>query len=159
MREILFRGKHFKSGKWCIGNPQFMPTGAVFMLRYANDIKTVTDKNGKNCYDVLFDFDEVIPETVCQYTGLTDKNGNRMFDGDIIDISYFLTKNRAVVKFGKYKQSDMSGDYECGNQGFYVSVENDEHDTYRHDLYFYAHKCEIIGNIFDNPELLEVENG
>jgi uncharacterized phage protein (TIGR01671 family) len=92
--------------------------------------------------------------TVGQYTGLKDKNGKEIYEGDILDMTYFLTKNKEMVKFGKYKQCDMSNDYECGNQGFYVDVTNDEHGTYRHDLYFYAHRAIIIGNIYDNPELL-----
>lgn len=146
MREILFRGKRIDNGEWVEGS---------LVIHPGNEVKIYTEEIHQGIK--FLGIYEVDPSTVCQYTGLMDKNGNRMFDGDIIDISYFLTKNRAVVKFGKYKQSDMSSDYECGNQGFYVSVENNEHGTYRHDLYFYAHKCKVIGNIFDNQELLEVK--
>jgi uncharacterized phage protein (TIGR01671 family) len=98
---------------------------------------------------------EVIPETVGQYTGLKDKNGKEIYEGDILDISYFLTKEKGIVKFGMYKQCDMSSDYECGNQGYYIDVTNDENEMMRHDIYFYAHEAKVIGNTTDNPELLQ----
>ena len=131
-RKIEFRGFGISDKKWHYG----------FLTIY---------ESGKN---IVGGF-EVYPKSVGQYTGLKDKNGKEIYEGDILDITYFLTQNKGIVKFGKYKQCDMSNDYECGNQGFYVDVTNDKHGSYRHDLYFYAGKSEVIGSIFSNPELLQ----
>jgi len=89
---------------------------------------------------------------IMQFTGLLDKNGKDIYEGDILDIRYCFAE-KGIVKFGKYKQCDMSSDYECGNQGFYVDSTKGT-DRYRHDLYYYAPISEDIGNIHDNSELL-----
>ena len=146
MREIKFRGK-------CIDKNTINFNKMVF----GNLVKV------KNKYFVVeclgedsFIWNEVSIEAVGQYTGLKDKNGKEIYEGDIVDLTYFMTKKRGIVKFGKYKQCDMSNDYECGNQGFYVEVENDKYITWRPDIWFYHSNCIVIGNIYGNPELLGV---
>lgn len=121
MREILFRGKRKKDGKWVYGN-------------YA-----VTDNNGKRHFvfqNKAFEFD-VDPETVGQYTGLTDKNGTKIFEGDIVTMpKYGGGRHKSVVYFRKGKFA-----VDGSNYGF-----ND----------ICPKNMEVIGNIHDNPELLEV---
>lgn len=149
MHEILFKAKRKDNGEWvygiycCMGDSQ---QSTPHIINYAED-------------DEFGDWIEVIPETVSQYTGLIDKNGAKIFEGDVLDVCYFLIQNKAVVKFGKHKPADMTNEYECGYQGFYVEVEKGEraHNIYRNDLHFYAGQSVIVGNIFDNPELLKNE--
>lgn len=84
---------------------------------------------------------EVDPETVCEYTGLTDKNGRKIFENDIIGrySEYREEWYYGVVKYGEFNCSCCSGVY-----GWYF----DDEDIRDCDL------CEVRGNIFDNPELL-----
>ena len=134
MREILFRGKRKDNGKWVYGN-------------YA-----VTDNNGKQHFifqNKAFEF-EVIPETVGQYTGITDDNEKKIFEGDILNVinpdydDYdYITKvyfecNTLCVDVG-------GQDYDYTSIGFAVEIWDDKRD-----------RVEVIGNIHDNPELLEV---
>lgn len=114
---------------------------------------------------------EVIPETVGEYTNLTDKNGKKIFEGDIVQYSTYDDFDcQSIVKFGEYKQDGSDGEYKASDcLGFYVEVDNftcpdwcDNEPERFHDylkqqsLAEIASQCEIIGNIYDNPELLEV---
>lgn len=139
MREIKFRGKLIDTGNWVYGSLNIMQNGNTYIFHYSTQLGVVG------------------PETVGQYTGLKDKNGKEIYEGDIIDLAYFnfMTKKRGIVKFGKYKQCDMSNDYECGNQGFYIEVGNDKYNAWRPDIWFYHSNCMVIGNIYENPELIE----
>ena len=131
MREILFRGKRRDNGEW--------ETGSVVGIRiWCSDVRTyIADKmTGYNT--------PVIPETVGQFTGLTDKNGNKIFEGDIIEAHFDelfpdLATTLIVVwsDYGWFGR-DMEGNVDSLEQKW-VS-----------DFF------EIIGNIHDNPELLEV---
>lgn len=114
-------------------------------------------------------FHVIFPETVGQYTGLTDKNGKKIFEGNIVQYQTFDDFDcQSVVKFGKYKQDGSSGEY-SGTKciGFYVEVDNftcpdwceDEPECFpnyiwQQNILEVASECEIIGNIYDNPELL-----
>lgn len=101
---------------------------------------------------------EVIPETVGEYTGLRDKNGKRIFEGDIVKNEWCFLKGNSIVRFGEYKSHDRRNDYQCGHLGFCLEHISDFNKrTVRKDIMFYANKCEIIGNIYDNPELMEVK--
>ena len=77
---------------------------------------------------------EVNPGTLCQYTGLTDKNGNKIWENDVVDIDHYSTKAHKV----KYEY----GSFCIGINGL---------------LSHYRFNCEVIGNIFDNPELMKGE--
>ena len=124
MREILFRGKRVDKGEWTEGY-LFKQWNRTFLLwGMTDDIQNMT---------------EVIPETVGQYTGLTDKNGKKIFEGDIIRAITLDTGSEeiAAVCFGNFDGIKTTATQlameECKN------------------------RIEIIGNIFDNQELLEVE--
>lgn len=135
MREILFRGKQINNGEWFIGD-------LYRQTDYFGNKQTIIFENkGAACCKRSF----VDPETVCQYTGLTDKNGNKIFEGDIVNVPYF-TKPNMLVAF-------IEGAFCFANkEGEYVA-----------DIHYIHHagiECaEVIGNIFNNPELLEVQNG
>lgn len=137
MREILFRGKAITSKKWIYGD----------LLKYA-DVAQIWEDTEQGKFNVL-----VIAETVGQYTGLTDKNGKKIFEGDIIAAKHPEQKNAVpcLVGYGVYKDEDSSDD--CRYLGFYLkafgkccSILTPLSDRI---------KYEVIGNIFDNPELME----
>ena len=123
MREILFRGK--ASTEWVYGD-----------LRHLNDGRVAVRKDGE-----IYPY-EVIPETVGQYTGLTDKNGKKIFEGDIVYCKSRLDNANMVVIF------------ECGQ---FRMVLSENYRNYQTNSGFYDINCfdkEVIGNIHDNPELL-----
>lgn len=128
MREILFRGKDPESGEWYYG---------YYVKR--ND----GDRGSLILEDYFLESYEIVkPETVGQYTGLTDKNGAKIFDGDILegDLEDRLdpgAKWRSIVVWGTFG-------WMCkGRQ----TLPMDEFDIL---------EGEVIGNIYDNPELVEV---
>lgn len=137
MREILFRGKT-EQGKWVqgyyLGVIQFPNSIAQNCIVEAKlDFDFVCKTNAQQVYTV-------IPETVGQYTGLTDKKGKKIFEGDIAIVGSI----RYIVAFkgAEWKFSHISGQPYC--YPFFAS---------------HAKDSEVIGNIHDNPELWEVDNG
>ncbi len=154
MREILFRGKRVDNGEWVEG----------YLLRYSNGNALIMKEFQRN--------ELVDPSTVGQYTGLTDKNGKKIFEGDIVQ---YLDDDcggdgwdcQSVVRFGQYNQDGSDGEYTptpCS--GWFAAVDNftcpDWTDDPSHfpeyhnerSLIEIAEKCEVIGNIHDNPELV-----
>ena len=133
-REILFRGKRVSNGNWIEG--YFVLLAINEGLKHA--IYTGTDEGRF----ILF---EVIPETVGQFTGLCDKNGNKIFEGDIVRFydKDFTSSGIATVDFesGKWKIN-----------GHYITKLS---SMVWLDLYRTGFEYEVIGNIYDNPELLE----
>lgn len=133
MREILFRGKCKDNGEWIYGF-------------FHKDIWG----DGESCY-ILYDTEdyEVIPETVGQYTGLIDKNGKNIFEGDIIKNE---TERLFVViyKFGGFDLAPISWLEDIDKTLTYNTLGDVQTALYT------MSNAEIIGNIHDNPELLEV---
>lgn len=127
MREILFRGKRTDDCEWAYGAPTKDNHGEMVMVESTFECEEYNCR-GANCLYV----DE---NTVGQYTGLTDKNGTKIFEGDIV-----LLKNDE-------EPYQVAFD-ECCFQVYSHSV------CYVMDN-FYDHDIEVIGNIHDNPELLE----
>lgn len=136
MREILFRGKHthmFSSNKpldgmWCYGY--------LVDKNYINDKTDMGD--GEYLGEMLVD-----PETVGQYTGLHDKNGVEIFEGDIVHCISRFDDAKMVVIF---------------EEGEFRMVLLEKIDSYVSGGGFYALRCfekEVIGNLHDNPELVE----
>ena len=85
-------------------------------------------------------------DTICQYTGLTDKNGKKIFEGDIVRYGEVCGE----VKFGLHESNWQIGKY---NQGFFVTFPKEY--LLRNELGYWRNKIVVVGNVFDNPELLE----
>lgn len=136
MREILFRGKRVDNGEWIKGfyieaNHHWHNKGVHKEWIVKNVIQ-----NGGWC-NVGSKY-AVIPETVGQYTGLTDENGTKIFEGDIV--KWFGKKYTVTYKEGRF----------IGEKEHFIGV--DEYEF----INLYG-SLEVIGNIHDNPELLGVE--
>ena len=127
MRDIIFRGKRTDTGEWVYGAPAKDSHGETVMVESVFECEEYNCR-GANCLYV----DE---NTVGQYTGLTDKNGTKIFEGDIVTLpKYGRGKTKSVVYFKGGK--------------FAVDGSN----------YAFKDICPknivVIGNIYDNPELL-----
>lgn len=130
MREILFRGKDI-AGNWHYGVP----------LIFTDDYVCMTAPHTYN--------KAVIPETVGQYTGLTDKNGKKIFEDDIIKY-----KNTDGIKFNGVALTVIGKVvYNEKNASFAISGK-DEIGAKHYD-YFPIKNIEVIGNIHNNRELLK----
>lgn len=143
MREILFirRGKRKDNGKWVYGNIVFTRSGRAFLLEgsfFSGESHEGDFKHGE-IYGT-----EVIPETVGQYTGLTDKNCVRVFEGDILsahfDESYPDDETLLLV----------------GNNGYAFTLKEEDSDPEmieNSDMRFFDETFVVIGNVHDNPEI------
>ena len=158
MREILFREKRLDNGKWAEG--YYMDDG------YIN--QPFTELGGR--FD---DTIEVDPETVGQYTGLTDKNGKKIFEGDIIRYANMYDYNchlESLDCIEAYDNIDFGDIWTVDKVVYGIAVSYPAFDLNMHNFesnglselsesgdYYY----EVIGNIHDNPELLKggAENG
>ena len=126
MREILFRGKRIDNGAWIEGD----------LLQNIDAIKIRELEKEKR--EIVKSY-EVYPETVGEYTGLTDKHGRKIFEGDIIK----YTKDGCIY--------EVVFAIEDGIAKFCARDTTDGKSLY----YINTAKDKIIGNIHDNPELLE----
>ncbi len=130
MREILFRGKRKDNGEWVEG--YYVCVGGKFHYILTGQIDLMSGYP-------RFIYCEVIPETVCQYTGFTDKNGKKIFEGDIV----------------KYGDTIHEVVFEKRNNTAYFGLVYNELETLPFGHYQDLKQIEIIGNIHDNHELVE----
>lgn len=127
MREILFRGKRVDDGKWVYGCYYELDMGKVMI---STCIK-------REAYEVQH-------KTVGQFTGLTDKNGKKIFEGDIV--RRFNSKKQEVMRYAVKWNTDC-----CM---FVLICEDTYLGEYDSDFtVFYGEEFEIVGNVHDNPEL------
>lgn len=130
MRSIEFRGKRIDDGEWVYGN-LFIPDKEETPTQICI---------GTNVIRIAYDVD---PPTVGQYTGLTDKKGKKIFEGDIVHC------------VSKFDSADMVVIFECGQ---FRRILAEKYHEYQTNVGYYDINCfakEVIGNIHDNLELLE----
>lgn len=141
MREILFKAKRL-NGEWVEGYYVKGKDEAGETEHYI--------ANAKNKWVKLL---LIAPETLCQYTGTNDRNGNKIWENDIVQDEKH-EEYVGVVQYGKYAKCD------CDQHETFVGFYTDwkwESDLLRKDLGFWEDKVKVIGNVFDNPELVEGE--
>ena len=131
-REILFKAKRVDNGRWVVGGYFSEPyTDKKYIVRWI----------GLGFHEFI----EVVPDTLCQYTGLADKNGKKIWENDIL---------KAHLD-ADYPEDTTYTRILWNETGFY-SNENHSRDIETLGKWDAEH-FEVCGNIFDNPELLEVE--
>lgn len=137
MKQILFRGKRVDNDEWVCG----------YLYRLSERLNPFIMFINSNA-----ESHEVILETVGQFTGLCDKNGNKIFEGDILETAGPDGADyQDVVHFGHFNDDDNHGNEYIG---FYVKSGN--YTTSLLEMPLGKHNyCYVIGNIYDNPELLE----
>ena len=123
MREILFRGKRVYNGEWVCDNSVLFFTKTTIIYGALNKWREI----------------EVILETVGQYTGLNDKNGKKIFEGDIMPV--WEQGEEYYYKVIYNGDCFMLGQLDSTQGSYPLSVK--------------CNICEVIGNVYDNPELLE----
>ncbi len=129
MREILFRGKQRRNGQWIYGNYIGLDDDNTFICPRHEEASSLS------CIDLVrLSMESVNPETIGQYTGETDKNGKKIFEGDIVRVN---DKFIDTVVFG-------TGCFCMDKQIMMYEF-----------TYQYFDGIEVIGNIHDNPELLK----
>ena len=143
MREIKYRGKRVDNGEWVYGVPVIGLTSGVFMVWIESETKR--GRVELSIRDVVKQA-EVIPETIGQYTGLKDRDGVEIYEGDVlrnID-NQLVDKIPFKVVWDEYYVAWFwwSALGEAVTDHFYQSIASD---------------CEVIGNIHENPELMEKE--
>lgn len=146
MREILFKAKRIDNGEWVEGylfdngfdgEEKKYFVGGLIIEKY----------NGTACdeWDIIgIDFCEVAPKTLCQFTGLCDKNGKRIWENDVVWLVYDGEEHIYQII---WDNSEL--DFKATN--------GEENYGSNFEYLLCCDEIEVIGNIFDNPELLQEE--
>ena len=158
--EVLSRGKTSK-GEWVYGDLVHPKSNYVFGNhsrpiddKYAFILTTCWVHGGRFCSNGVC---WVLSETVGQYTGLTDKNGNKIFEGDVFEEREYETRGVVVFENGAFKikwygVKTVLREYGYDDNGGWDEIETESFDMY------YINQMEVIGNIHDNPTLISGEN-
>ena len=135
MREIIFRGKRLDNGEWVEGN---------FVKGCIDDFAYIVEFGNK---DLCRNYVEVIPETVGQYTGLIDKNGKKIFEGDIF--SRLDSAMDGIPRIVRWDEEHMEFKCPLVKKHWAFGKSNCSLWLMKYE------DIEVIGNIHDNPELLK----
>lgn len=160
-REIKFRGKvkyngnHKFNGEWIYGYYRNNDIGNAFITETLDEIE-----------NYIFEETEVEEETIGQYTGLHDKNGKEIYEGDIVKRTLIDKKDNRVFFEDTYQIIFERGTFKYkGIKEFYINIKGEKYkeenkSSYKQELGsnfgVNIESIEVIGNIYDNPELLEV---
>ena len=143
----LFKAKFDDSDRWVNGELVEVNDSYLIIPNHASKISV--------CWFSASNIIEVKKDTICQCTGLKDKNGNLIWENDIV--KDLFSDVYAQIKYGGYQSCFDSTKVE--HIGFYVNWFGRYAKSRRKDLGYWINMvdAEVVGNIFDNPELLESE--
>lgn len=160
MREILFKGKRLDNGEWVEG---YFAKGKWYLndnemtVIFSKDLDFLPHSEISSYYDVD-------PETVCQYTGLKDKNGKKIWEGDIVRFEGYgympeVETGEVVFSRGCFGVEYLSKLYKAlghNDKSFHrIGKTSKWTDMGASGIITYTY--EVLGNIFDDPELLEAK--
>jgi len=146
MREIKFRAWDKKKGKM------------IYQFNMTSDGKAYGWAKATICDGVVIDEPAPLSVELMQYTGLKDKNGREIYEGDIVKTS---CGDIGIIKFGIPKDMTINGgEYDVDYIGFYIDIIKGDWGTTDVEsrvapLVDDYYEIEVIGNIYENPELLE----
>lgn len=142
MREILFKAKRVKNGEWIEGSLIDLDIDSGYCY-------IVPPYKGASTLPIGFlitdGMELVIPETICQFTGLTDKNGKRIWESDVVWLVYDGKEHIYQIVW-----DDSELDFKATN--------GEENYGSNFEYLLCCDEIEVIGNIFDQPELLREES-
>lgn len=147
MREILFKAKRIDNGEWIEGSLINLDadSGYCYIVPIFKNASTLPVE-----LLIVDSMALVDPETICQFTGLYDRYGNKIWENDILKT---WSDQYAQVKFGLYNPGAAFSEY---TQGFYVDFP--EESFLRKELGYWCKESYVRGNVFDNSELLQEES-
>lgn len=147
MREILFKAKRIDNGEWV--------EGYLFDNGFDGEEKKyfvggliIEEYKGTACdeWDITgIDFCEIDPETICQFTGLCDKNGKRIWENDVV---WLVCDGKEHIYQIVWDNSELD----------FKATKGEENYGTNYEYLLCCDEIEVIGNIFDNKELLQEES-
>lgn len=143
-RQIKFRGRNIHTGEWVVGDLLHIAGGCL--IYFGSDTDTAEhDIERSNPIAVEFFKDEIAvvdPDSVGQFTGMLDKNGKEIYEGDVVLQQAYSGKKPMLVRF---------------EHGAFVTGEHSGSSTAIRPMLIQK-RCEVLGNIYDNPELISKRN-
>ena len=132
MREILFKAKRINNGEWVEG---------YYQKRY--DLLGNEEHLIFRAYSyTVWEYTEINPETLCQFTGLCDKNGKRIWENDVV---WLVCDGKEHIYQIVWDNSELD----------FRATKGEENYGTNYEYLLCCDEIEVIGNIFDNPELLQ----
>lgn len=132
MREILFKAKRINNGEWVEG---------YYQKRY--DLLGNEEHLIFRAYSyTVWEYTEINPETLCQFTGLCDKNGKRIWENDVV---WLVCDGKEHIYQIVWDNSELD----------FKATKGEENYGTNYEYLLCCDEIEVIGNIFDNPELLQ----
>ena len=160
MREILFRAKQIDDGEWVEGYYAMMGKGNL-IRHYIVQNCALTGLFEDPEDNMYFNDVEIDPETLCQYTGLKDKDGNWIWENDILSCEHEKYSDDNPLEVYplmpdpiKYKRNYAVEFINTGSNYGYRLRNKSIHFMLTGNV-VYNHNIKVIGNIFDNPDLLK----
>ena len=166
MREVLFRGKQRDGEKWKFGYFCSFKGSADIFVPFTEEEEKANEGHIFSVVGGLWY--SVRSETVGQFTGLTDKNGKKIFEGDILRAKVYETEIEDSPVFGRNKirtgnkiDAVWTVEYKNFNAscGYFIYGKDRRFNRLLTYSVIFNNECEVIGNVYDNPDLLEADNG